>query len=60
MVESERLVLNRESITLIVKQVAIFNFYRGFPPPALSVDLGLSPWLQLRLKVRWPYMTVSA
>lgn len=60
MVESERLVLNRESITLIVKQVAIFNFYRGFPPPALSVDLGLSPWLQLRLKARWPYMTVSA
>ena len=61
MVESERLVLNRESITLIVKprQPSLIST-DGFPPPALSVDLGLSPWLQLHLKTRWPYMTVSA
>ena len=57
MVESERLILNRKSITLIVKRVAIFNFCsnqftEGFPPPALSVDVGLSPLLQLLLKAR--------
>lgn len=38
MVESERLVLNRESITLIVKQVAIFNFYRGIPASRLMIS----------------------
>lgn len=40
MVESERLVLNRESITLIVKQVAIFNFYRGIPASRLISGFG--------------------